>query len=163
MSLLGEADFHALVAAHGNIYGYDSTSGRLMVSADGKQWETRSQLRMREFAVDPHDANHMVATTQRGLAECRDGGRSWNPMDGPGLALLSWGADQGLWWVAPNGATYRHLHGRWDAREALSGQPQALLVSANELHAAVASENGTAIYTSADGARTWRVRYSEGS
>ena len=35
------ADFHSLVAAHGDVYGCDSASGRFMVSSDGKEWETR--------------------------------------------------------------------------------------------------------------------------
>ncbi|MDP8976542.1 MAG: exo-alpha-sialidase, partial [Actinomycetota bacterium] len=113
VSLLGEADFHSLVAAHGNVYGYDSTGGRFMVSPDGKQWETRSGLAVGDFAVDPADAERLVAMTERGLVESGDGGRSWAPMDGPKLAFLSWCADQGLWGVSPTGETYRHVEGRW--------------------------------------------------
>lgn len=162
VSLLGEADFHSLVAAHGNVYGYDSTGGRFMVSPDGRQWETRSQIRIGDFAVDPGDGDHLVATTQRGLAESRDGGRSWEPTDGPQrLAFLSWGAKQGLWAVAATGETYRRVDGRWEPREALAGEPQALLVTSDELYAAVSSGNRTAIYVSSDEARSWRLRYSE--
>ena len=163
VSLLGEADFHSLVAAHGTVYGYDATGGRFMVSADGKQWETRSQLRMGDIAVAPDDAAHLVATTQRGLAESRDGGRSWEVIDGPQLAFLSWGAEQALWGVAPNGETYRRVDGRWEPRAALSGQPQALLVTGEEVYAAVSRGNGTAIYVSADEGASWRLRYSEGA
>lgn len=162
VSLLGEADFHSLVAAHGNVYGYDSTGGRFMVSADGRQWETRSQARIGDFAVDPGDAEHLVATTQRGVAESRDGGRSWEPTDGPQqLAFLSWGSEQGLWAVAATGETYRRVEGRWEPREALAGRPQALLVTSDELYAAVSSGNRTAIYASSDEGRSWRLRYSE--
>ena len=53
LSLLGEADFHSLVAAHGKVYGYDSTGGRFLVSDDGKRWETRSEIGIGTFAVDP--------------------------------------------------------------------------------------------------------------
>ncbi len=161
VSLLGEADFHSLVAAHGNVYGYDSTGGRFMVSPEGKEWDTRSRLAVGDFAVDPADADHLVAMTERGLAESGDGGRSWDPIDGPKLAFLSWSADQGLWGVSPTGETYRHVEGRWEPREALAGEPQALLVTDGELFAAASSGDATAIYVSSDGARSWRLRYSD--
>ena len=160
LSLLGEADFHSLVAAHGQVYGYDSTGGRFMVSPDGKQWETRSRL-AGGFAVDPADADHLVAMTERGLAESGDGGRSWESMEGPQLAFLSWGAEQGLWGVSPAGETYRRIDGRWEPRKALPGEPQALLVTGDELYAAASSGDATAIYVSSDGGRSWRMRYSD--
>lgn len=161
VSLLGEADFHSLVAAHGDVYGYDSTSGRFMVSSDGKEWETRSQRPIGDFAVDPDSRDHLVATIHGGLAESRDGGRSWEPMDGPRqLAFLSWGANQGLWAVAANGDTYRRVDGRWESREALSAAPQALLVTDDELYIAVSRGSGTAIYASVDEGRSWRLRYA---
>ncbi len=161
VSLLGEADFHSLVAAHGNVYGYDSTGGRFMVSPDGKQWETRSGLAVGDFAVDPADADRLVAMTKRGLVESGDGGRSWHPMDGPKLAFLSWDAKQGLWGVSPAGETYQRVDGRWEPRAALAGEPQALLVTGDELFAAASSGDATAIYVSSDGARSWRLRYSD--
>ncbi len=161
VSLLGEADFHSLVAAHGNVYGYDSTGGRFMVSRNGTQWETRSRLAIGDFAVDPADADHLVAMTERGLVESGDGGRSWDTIDGPRLAFLSWGAEQGLWGVSRAGETYRRVEGRWEPREALAGPPQALLVTDDEVYAAASSGGATAVYASSDGARTWRVRYSD--
>ena len=161
LSLLGEADFHSLVAAHGNVYGYDSTGGRFMVSPDGEQWETRSRLAIGGFAVDPADADRLVAMTERGLAESGDGGRNWDAIDGPQLAFLSWGAEQGLWGVSPSGDTYRRLDGRWEPRETLPGEPQALLVTDEELYAAASSGEATAIYVSSDGGLSWRQRYSD--
>lgn len=162
LSLLGEADFHSLVAAHGNVYGYDSTGGRFMVSPDGKQWDTRSRLAIGDFAADPADADHLVASTERGLAESGDGGRTWGPVDGPQVAFLSWGAEQGLWGVSPTGETYLRVDGRWEPREALAGEPQALLVTDDELYAAVTAGDRTQIYVSSDGGRSWRLRYSDG-
>jgi hypothetical protein len=67
LSLRGEADFHALHAAHGNVYGYEAGSGQFMVSADRQQWQTRSELPMRDFAVSPTDPDTVLATTERGL------------------------------------------------------------------------------------------------
>lgn len=162
VSLLGEADFHSLVAAHGSFYGYDSTGGRLMVSSDGKEWETRSQLPVSNIAVAPDDAAHLVATTERGLGESRDGGRSWGLTDGPQLAFLSWAPGQDLWGVAPTGETYRRVDERWEPRATLSGRPQAFLVNGNEAYAAVSAPTGTAIYVSADQGASWLLRYSQG-
>ncbi|MGH9152493.1 MAG: F510_1955 family glycosylhydrolase, partial [Acidimicrobiales bacterium] len=163
VSLLGEADFHSLVAAHGDVYGYDATGGRLMVSPDGRQWETRSRLAMGDFAVDPADPDRVVAATERGLAESADGGRSWEPVEGPRVALLAWGAEQGLWAVSPAGETYRRVDGRWEPRAPLGGQPQALLVTDDSLYAAASGSDATTVYVSADGAASWRVRYSDGA
>ncbi len=161
VSLLGEADFHSLVAAHDQIYGYDSTTGRLMVSADGKEWETRSQARMGDFAVDPLDADHLVAMTEQGLAETSDGGRTWQQLDGPQLVLLSWDERQGLWGVTPEGQTYRRTEQTWEPGGALPGPPQALLVTGDDLYAAVSEGESTGIYVSTDGGQTWEVRYSD--
>ena len=161
LSLLGEADFHALVAAHGNVYGYDSTGRRFMVSADGRQWDTRSQLALADFAVDPADADHVVATTGRGLAESGDGGRTWEAIDGPLLAFVSWSKQVGLWGLGPDGETYRRVEGRWEPRQPLTGRPQALLATDSELFAAASEGERTAIYVSSDESRSWQLRYSE--
>lgn len=163
LSLLGEADFHGLVAAHANVYGFDSTGRRFMVSPDGKQWDVRSQVGLGDFAVDPADADHLVATAGSGLAESRDGGRSWEPIDGPQLVFVSWRSELGLWGLGPNGETYQRVDGRWEPRQKLAGEPQALLVGAKEVFAAASDGEGTAIYASSDGARSWRLRYSSRS
>lgn len=111
--------------------------------------------------MDPADADRLVAVTEQGLAESGDGGRSWQPIDGPQLAFVSWGAEQGLWGVSPAGETYQRVEGRWESGEALAGEPQALLVTDEALYAAVSGGHATAIYVSSDGARSWRLRYSE--
>lgn len=160
VSLLGEADFHALKAAHGLVYGYDATSGRLLVSSDGKEWETRVELAMGDFAVDPADADRLVAMTAQGLAESTDGGRTWQTTSGPQLAFLSWHERQGLWGITPTGETFRRGDQGWEPGGALPGPPQALLATGDELYAAVAEGEATGIYVSPDDGRTWEARYS---
>ena len=160
LSLLGEADFHTLVAAHGKVYGYDSTGGRFMVSPDGKQWDLRSQLALGDFAVDPADADHIVATTGRGLVESRDGGRNWEPVDGPPLAFVSWARELGLWGLGPNGETYRRVDSQWEPRRPLAGESQALLVTGSDVLAATTDGEHTAIYVSSDEGGSWRLRHS---
>ena len=161
LSLLGEADFHSLVAAHGKVYGYDSTGGRFMVSDDGKRWDTRSEIGVGTFAVDPADGDRVVAMTERGLAESRDGGRSWQPVDGPPLAFVSWGTELGLWGVSRTGQTYRSVDDKWEPRAPLAGEPQALLVAGPDVYAAASADDATAIYRSSDAGGSWQLRYSD--
>lgn len=107
VSLSGETDFHALHSAHNKVYGWDATSGRFMVSSDaGRTWETRSTTSLRDFAVDPTDAESVLATTERGLVRSRDGGRTWQPVEGaPGLVVLAWGT--ALYGVDVDGVVHR--------------------------------------------------------
>lgn len=161
VSLLGEVDFHALRAAHDLVYGYDATSGRFMVSADGESWEVRGQIPMGDFAVAPDDLNHIIAMTERGLAESLDGGRTWSPVEGPTAAFLSWHPVSGLWAAGGNGEIHVRTASGWESREPLPGPPQALLVTDDELFAAASDGGSTGIYVSDDDARSWELRYSD--
>ena len=87
---LGGPGRHALVAAHGQVYGYDSTSGTFMVTGDKKEWDRRSRLPMLGFAVDPADPEMVVAATPDGPVLSPDGGRTWAQLaDAPPLAVVA--------------------------------------------------------------------------
>mgnify|MGYP000583692618 CR=1 FL=1 len=159
LSLLGDVDFHALVAAHGRVYGADATGGRFMVSADGRQWETRSQQPLLSFAVSLQSPEVVVASTGEGVLASSDGGRTWSPQAGaPGVAWLAWGPS-GLWGVTASGELYRSADGAtWTTAGPVPGdEPEALLADGDDIY--VATSNG--IHQSADGGRTWRLRYRE--
>lgn len=160
LSLSGQVDFHALDAAHGNVYGFDSTSGRFLVSTDGgARWDERSNMPMADLAVDPADEDGIVASTAEGLAESTDGGRSWQLLDAPTLVFLDWHAERGLWGLDTEGRVH-HLDGTsWSVAEALDGSPQALLVHDDGIVAAV-DDGSTVIYTSDDG-ENWETRYRD--
>lgn len=165
LSLRGKADFHALHAAHGKVYGYDSTSGGFMVSTDREQWETRSTLRMRDFAVSPSSADTMVATTEQGVVGSTDGGRSWRPMNGaPVLVVLAWVQQQSLYGVTPDGIVQHSADGgaSWTPRGSVGGEPEAITVDvrggAETLYVAA---SGRGILASTDGGRTFITRYAE--
>jgi hypothetical protein len=161
LSLLGEVDFHALEAAHGDVYGFDATSGRFLVSADGEEWDVRTDgVMMSDFAVDPDDADHLIALTDEGLAESTDGGRTWQPTDGPNVVFLSWHADDGLWGVDSDGRVFTRGAGGWEERSALPGQPQALVATGDAIYAAAVADGRTGVYVSDDGA-TWSLRYQD--
>jgi hypothetical protein len=162
LSLRGEADFHALHAAHGNVYGYESGSGAFMVSTDREDWEIRSELPMRDFAVSPADPDTVLATTERGLARSTDGGRTWRAADAPALAVLAWPSINTLYGIGPDGAVHASSDGgtTWTERGSAGGAPEAVTVSADggeeTLYVAV-SERG--ILQSTDGGRTFTTRY----
>lgn len=162
VSLTGEVDFHALHGAHGNVYGWDSGTGRLMVSDDdGRTWDTRSTLGLRDFAVSPADPDTLLATTERGLARSTDGGRTFTAVPGaPVLAVLAWQRPAALHGVDPTGQVHASADGgqTWDRRGDLGGQPEALAAHDGQLYAAA---TGRGVLASADDGRTWTVRYSD--
>lgn len=162
-SLLGEADFHALVADHGVVYGFDATSGGFMVSSDTKTWDRRSTLELASFAVDPSDGDHVVAASPAGLLESRDGGRTWPAMEGPRLVALSWDGRSGLWGADLAGNVYQLPPdgGRWVQAGSAPGEPQALLAKDGRIIVAAAERDGaTGIYESADGS-AWKLLYRD--
>lgn len=167
MSLHGEADFHALVAAHGQIYGYDSTSGTFMVSSDQRSWDRRAQEPMRDLAVDPDDRDRVVATGRRGLLQSRDGGRTFSALPGtPPLVVLDWDETAGLYGVDVDATLHRSADGgrTWTAAGSVGGTPEALAVDTRDGRTTVyvaVSERG--ILASTDGGATFAVRYREPS
>jgi photosystem II stability/assembly factor-like uncharacterized protein len=159
VSLEGEADFHALEARHGLVYGYNA--GSLMVSDDGVTWETRGTLPLADFAVSPADPDIMVATTEQGLAISTDGGRSFAPMEGaPLLQLVSWTDDSTLVGVASDGTTYvSDDDGQsWRQRASLQGPPEALTAVGRQVFVAL---TGGRVVRSTDGGASYTTMYTE--
>lgn len=159
ISLLGEADFHVLRFAGERVYGYDASNDRLLVSADrGRTWnELKRPGPMVDLAVDPSDERRIVATTEEGLFESRDGGQSWHGV-GEAVGLLAWPRRERLYLVAGGGQIFASRNGGrlLEHRGEIGGQPAALLAQrANELY--VALHDGT-IKRSVDGGASWVVR-----
>lgn len=167
LSLGGAADFHGLVYAHDQVYGWDAGTGRFMVSTDTRQWETRSTVDLYGFAVDPDDADHVIGARpdglrHGGLIESTDGGRTWNDIDGPHLVVVSWHADGGLWGAEQDGRVWHRDSSGWTQAAELPGAPQALLAAADALYAAIHdADERAAIYRSTDDGRTWDLRYRD--
>ena len=165
-SLSGEADFHVLHAVHGKVYGWDAGSSRVMVSQDdGRNWETRSTLDLRDLAVSPDDPDILLATTEAGLMRSEVGGRAWTQVAGtPALEVLAWASPASMYGVTPDGVVQHSVDGgsTWVARGAVSGEPEALVVSvlddAENLFVAV---SGQGILASKDGGATFTGRYAE--
>ena len=147
-------DFHSLVAAHAQVYGLDSQTGALMVSADRKTWDTRSEgLPFIDLAVSPDDPDTLVATAQGGIAGSDDGGKTWASLASQRVAFLSWTAD-GLFGVSPEGTVVRSDDGgqNWETLGNVKGSPQALLVDGDAVYVAVGDAG---IMRSTDGGETF--------
>jgi hypothetical protein len=161
VSLSGQADFHALEAQHGFVYGYNSLTGSLMVTQDQRHWDTRAQLPMADIAVSPEDPDTVLATTERGPARSDDGGRTFQLLGGaPPLLLVTWADDGTIVGVQPDGVVQASTDaGRtWQQRGNLEGAPEALeAVSDREVFAAA----GGKVLASTDGGRTFSVRYPD--
>jgi len=165
ISLRGQADFHALQAAHGKVYGYDATSQTFMVSQNRQDWDRRSTLPMADFAVDPADPDTVLATTADGVVRSADGGRQWEPVPGaPTLVVLAW-ADQGqLYGVTPEGTVQRSEDGgaSWTERGAVGGAPEAITVDVREgVERLYVAATGRGIGVSDDQGQTFTTRYSD--
>jgi hypothetical protein len=157
MSLVGEADFHALASAPGRVYGYDAHTGTLRVTTDLRSWETLSRLDVRSLAVNPSNPSVLVASTPAGVVRSEDGGRRWAPLEGaPTLAYLGWAPSGELHGVTGSGVVFSATGDlrRWVERAGVGGAPEAFHVSVRDgvqtLYVAVA-ERG--IVMSTDGGR----------
>lgn len=100
-----------------------------MVSDDLTTWDTRSTLQLFGFAVSPTDPDHVVGASLDGVIDSTDGGRSWQPLDGPGPVALSWDPESGLWAVEPDGSVHRRRQAGspWQQQGRLPGEPEAML------------------------------------
>lgn len=159
LSLAGEADFHALDAADGVIYGY--SGGRLLVSEDGVDWADRGDMRIADLAADPTDPQRVLATTEAGLVVSDDAGEDFTAVAGaPRLVLVDIAADGGTAaGVAPDGTVFVSTDGgrTWAERGSAGGAPEALTVEADDVYVAVDG----AVLASTDGGQTFTELYRE--
>ncbi|MET9682870.1 WD40/YVTN/BNR-like repeat-containing protein [Streptomyces coeruleorubidus] len=103
LSLSGESDFHALEAAHGTVYGYDSTHGLVRTTKDGVSWKDGARLEALDLAVSPSDLSVVLATTADGIVRSSDGGKTFAQGQEPLMAFLSWTAKDGLYGIDSSG------------------------------------------------------------
>lgn len=158
LSLQGEADFHALVFSHDQVYGVDSTGGRVLVSRDLESWETRSQIELSSLAVSPDDPERLVGAGAGGVQVSADGGRTWQSQpSGPQAVLVSWDRQEGLWALGADGRLSESKDGgsTWSERGSVTGEPGALLAHATGLY--VATSDG--VFKSENSGAEWTVLY----
>jgi len=159
LSLRGEADFHTLEARHDRVYGH--AGGRLMMSRDTRTWDERASIAIADLAVSPDDPDTIVVTTEQGLSVSTDGAETFMLVpDAPLMVLVTWTDEGAIVGVDPQGAV--HVSGdrgaSWERRGTVGGQPAALTAAADAVYLATADGQ---IMESADGGRTFAVRYQE--
>lgn len=163
ISLLGEADFHVLRSVGGRVYGYDVTNDRLLLSSDrGRSWtELNKPGPLVDLAVDPGNAQRMVAASagglEEGLFESTDKGRGWKRRADT-VGLLAWPRSDRLYLVVQGGLVFVSADGGRNLRNVgdVGGAPAALLAR-GPAEFYVALHDGT-IKRSTDGGATWTVR-----
>ena len=161
VSLLGEVDFHVLQSAGARIYGFDGTQGRLMVSSDGgRRWTQQTPpAAMFDLAIDPGDADHVVASTERGVFASTDAGKTWRPLRHDTAGLLAWPAADRLYLVDGQGQVAQSPDGgrQWRPGGAIGGQPAAFTATGSDLYVALADAT---IKRSTDGGTNWTLTAS---
>lgn len=170
LSLLGEADLHAIAVAGDRIAAYDATQDRLLVSDDGRRWETRvSGIGMSGVVLHPGDPSRIVAVTPSGLELSADEGATFAPLaDAPRAVLAAWG-DGVLWavdadgtvWTAPADTLSALESASWAAAGRLPGSPQAFAATGSTVFAAVDVDGRSEIHRSDDAGRTWKSLYRD--
>lgn len=158
VSLSGQADFHAMEAKGGRVYGFDSVSGQLLVSSDMRSWDRRASGNFFDLAASPVNPDELLATTDRGLAGSTDGGRTFAAIGAaPTMVFIDWPKAEFLVGVAPDGTAYTSGDGgaQWTPRGQVPGRPQAIGANAATDTAEIYVATGDAIYRSVDGAETF--------
>lgn len=153
VSLLGDADLHAIEPAGDLIYAYDSTTGSLMMTSDRKNWTTISTQPIYDLAADPAAPTTVYATTNRGVLVRSMNGAEPQPVPGaPTLTAIDWQPDGLLVGVGPDGTVMVSRDtNEWQEAGQLEGPAEALDVAKDRWHVATAS----GVYESTNGGQSW--------
>ncbi len=153
VSMLGEADLHAIEPVGDRIYAYDSHTGALIVTTDRTDWHTITTQPLFDLAADPDDPTTVYATTDKGvLIAFADEDKPVRVEGAPVLTSIDWQPDGPLVGVAPDGTVHTSEGARaWREVGALDGVAVALDASPGRWHAAT----GTGVYESTDGGGSW--------
>lgn len=155
VSLLGDADLHAIEPVGERIYAFDSVSGSLLTTTDRRSWTTISTGPLIDLAADPADPDTVYATTDRGELVRSTGGREPEPVPGaPVLTAIDWEPDGPLVGIAADGTVMTSPDaGDWQEAGRLDGPAEALDAVDGRWHAATE----TGVYESTDDGRSWEA------
>jgi len=154
LSLEGEADFHALEPAGDRLYGYDSASGVIKVTANHLQWRDVARVDVTDLGVNPDNPADLLVTDGRAqlLRLGRDEKLAVVP-GAPRMAFIDWPEPDLLVGVAPDGTAYRSSDAgsSWESINSVGSAPEALDITPGRWH--VATERG--LFSSRDDGQTW--------
>jgi photosystem II stability/assembly factor-like uncharacterized protein len=158
VSLLGEADLHAMDARGDVVVGQPVEEPRLVVSTDGgRTFEDRTPPDVPvDIALDPRDPRRLLITTAQGVFSSPDLGRSWRRRDVLTVeAHLAWAPDGAVYRVDAGGPVHASEDGgaSWEQVGDAGGPPSTAAVDADgRLYVALA---GARIVRSEDGGRSF--------
>jgi photosystem II stability/assembly factor-like uncharacterized protein len=156
ISLLGEADFHALRVSGSRVVGYDASRARVMASDDeGRQWRTLgNSSELSDLVLDPDDPSRIVAAGDTGVITTEDDGATWTRLPGD-VDLLAWPAADALYGFSADGevTVSRDRGGSWERVGDLGGEPAAATATGRDT-LIVALHDGR-IVSSAHGGASW--------
>jgi hypothetical protein len=154
LALQGEADFHILEQAGDDLYAYDATSGRLLVTQDRKSFDQVAQLPLLSITADPDDSNRLLGTTNQGqLMEIDAHTGAAKQLPGPLLVLLDTTPEGDIVGIDPAGTIQvsDDAGETWKRRGEISGQPAAFIITDQEWYAATQDQ----VFQSDDDGATW--------
>ncbi|KAA1426776.1 F510_1955 family glycosylhydrolase [Nocardioides antri] len=154
LALHGEADFHILEQVGEDLYAYDATSGRLLVTQDHKSFDEVARLPLLSVTADPDDSNTLLATTNQGrLMEIDANTGTAKEVPGPTLALLDTTPEDEVVGIDAAGTIrVRDDAGEvWKRRGAIGGEPAAFITTDGEWYAATQDQ----VFRSDDDGDTW--------
>lgn len=156
LALHGEADFHALEPAGAGIYAFDALSGRLLWSADRRDFRTVAELSAYDLAIDQREPDRVLVTTPTAelLSVERATGRSQR-VPAPAVVFVDWHSLDLLVGLGPDGTVQVSRDGAetWQAAGRLPGPPAALEVTEDAWYAA----SGDGVFASDDAGKTWEA------
>jgi hypothetical protein len=154
LALQGEADFHILEQVGDDLYAYDATSGRLLVTQDRKSFEQVAQLPLLSITADPNESNTLLATTNEGeLIEIDAHTGAAKELPGPLLVLLDTTPEGDIVGIDPAGTIQvsDDAGEAWTPQGQIGGQPAAFSITDGEWYAATQDQ----VFQSVDDGATW--------
>ncbi|PWN04361.1 hypothetical protein DJ010_01585 [Nocardioides silvaticus] len=154
LALQGEADFHILEQVGDDLYAYDATSGRLLVTQDQKSFTEVAQLPLLSITADPEDSNSLIGTTNQGQLieiDATTGATAERP--GPPLVLFETTSEGDVVGIDPAGTIQVSDDSgeTWTRHGSIGGQPAAFSITGTEWYAATQDQ----VIRSVDDGDTW--------
>lgn len=157
LSLTGEADLHAIEPTEDTVYAIESASGRLIATADRRDWRTIDERPLLDLAaLATSSGDELLATTPSGeLLRYEGVGQAPSPVVGaPPVAYIDWAGPKQLVGANAGGDIFTSTTGDdWQQVGTVVGEVHALDAGPDAWH--LATEGG--VFTSTDAGKSWTL------
>lgn len=154
LSRTGQSDFHALAATHEGIIGFD---GQMLTNQGGSSWEAAEDRVPAYHLAAATDGHVALATTEDGLMRSNDHGKSWNPVPGAPLLMITAISGNQAAGITPGGALYVSNDGglQWQKRRVTTKDVAAMDLVFKDGKPQIWTASATGVQTSRDMGRTF--------